>query len=208
MKQNKSDIPLKTMERLVTYRRLLQYLASEGRAFVFSHELAKLANNTAAQVRRDLMIIGHHGSPIRGYGVRPLAAHVDRLLAQHEPSRVALVGAGNLGRAILAHVGFQLPGVTILAAFDSDEERTGRVIAGVRCYPVRELESRVVELGINLGILAVPAAEAQEVAERLAAVGVTGILNFAPVPLRLPQDVVVDEVDIGLKLERIALCRQ
>lgn len=208
MKRAKAEIPLKTMERLVTYRRLLQYLAAEGRAFVFSHELAKLANNTAAQVRRDLMIIGHHGSPIRGYSVRLLKAHVDRLLADHVPSRVALVGAGNLGRAILAHVGFQLPGVSILAAFDSDEDRTGRVIAGVRCYPVRELESRVVELGINLGILAVPATEAQEIAERLAAVGVVGILNFAPVPLRLPNGVVVDEIDIGMKLERIALCCQ
>jgi len=199
-----TNIPNKTLERLVIYRRLLSQLCDEGRSNVFSHQLARLAGNTPAQVRRDLMVIGAHGSPARGYSVRPLLGYVQDLLGARGVQKIVLVGMGNLGRAVLSYFGHQQSGLEIVSAFDTDEARVGRVIAGVRCLHIDQMEDDMRRSGATLGVVTVPMQQAQAVTDRLVAAGAKGILNFSSAPLHVPYGVAVDDVDIGLKLEKLA----
>jgi redox-sensing transcriptional repressor len=197
-------IPGPTVVRLSVYRRLLRELSREGRGQVFSHELAERANNSSAQVRRDLMSIGLSGRPRRGYEAVRLADRIGEVLGHGRGEhRVALIGVGNLGRAILAHFAGQSE-LAVVAAFDVDEGKVDRVIAGCRCHHLRELGERTRAAGIDLAVLTVPASAAQEVADQVVAAGITGILNFAPVPLRLPAGVFSDRLDIGAALEKVA----
>lgn len=197
-------IPARTIERMVLYKRLLADLQSKGQRTLFSHQLAALAHNTSAQVRRDLMTIGHGGSPRKGYDVAELIRKISEILDGSNDRIIALVGVGNLGRAILSYFTYRHPGLTIVAAFDSDDAKVNRVISGCRCYHISRFEEKVKELGINLGIITVPASHAQETADRMVAAGVKGILNFAPVPLKLPDDVFADRIDIASSLEKLA----
>jgi redox-sensing transcriptional repressor len=104
----------------------------------------------------------------------------------------------------LSYFSFQHPGLSIVAAFDSDENKTNRVIAGCRCFHVRDLSEKVKELGATIGVVTVPAQHAQEAADMMVEAGIKGILNFAPVPLKLPEDVFNDRIDISMALEKIA----
>jgi len=194
----------RTVGRLSLYRRLLNNLAKTGAKFVFSHDLAAAAGATAAQVRRDVMAVGYTGSPTKGYEIAELADSIARFIDGEQPQPVALVGVGNLGRAILAYFTGRRPNLCIVAAFDRDEHRVNRVIHGCRCYPVELLEETVAAKGIRTAIIAVPAGEAQAVADRLVRAGVRGLLNFAPTPLRVPQNVFVQEMDITTSLEKVA----
>ena len=124
----------KSVERLSLYRRLLMIQLTQGADNVFSHELAALAGSTAAQVRRDLMVVGCSGSPSRGYNVRELMEAIGAFLDAPAGQRVALVGVGNLGRAILAFFGGRRPKLSIVAAFDVDPLKVDRVIHGCRCH--------------------------------------------------------------------------
>ena len=114
------------------------------------------------------------------------------------------MGDGNLGRAILSYFTYRHPGLTIVAAFDTDESKVDRVISGCRCYHTRDFESKVKELDINVGIITVPAGQAQAVADMMVAAGIKGVLNFAPVPLRVPETVCADRIDIASSLEKLA----
>jgi redox-sensing transcriptional repressor len=193
----------KTIGRLSLYRRLLTNTADEAR-YIFSHKLASLAGFTAAQVRRDLMEIGYTGSTTRGYDRAELAGAIGKFLDDPHGTQVALVGIGNIGRAILAYFAGRRPKLAIVAAFDIDPAKTGRVIHGCRCYLLSELPQVAAELDITVGITAVPASAAQDVADALVAAGVTGILNFAPHRLRVPPDVYVEDVDMTTSLEKAA----
>lgn len=194
----------KTVGRVSLYRRLLGNLLAEGTANVFSYELAKMAKVTAAQVRRDVMIVGYTGSPVRGYEVRGLIKSIDAFLNSPKRERVALVGVGNLGRALLAYFAGRRPTLSIVAAFDSDPQKAGRVINGCKCCPMEELPALVRELGINIGIIAVPATEAQGAAETCVKAGIRGLLNFAPTPLHLPPGIYVSDIDLAIALEKVA----
>ena len=203
MKLNK-NIPARTIERMVLYKRLLSDLLSKGQKTLFSHQLAALAHNTPAQVRRDIMTIGHEGSPHKGYEIATLISHISEILDGSNDRSIALVGIGNLGRAILSYFTFRHPGLTIVAAFDMDESKVNRVISGCRCYHISEFPERVKEFGINVGIITVPASYAQDVADVMVAAGIKGILNFAPVPLKVPESVYTDRIDIASALEKLA----
>lgn len=203
MKKN-NPIPARTIERMVLYKRILSDLHSKGVSMLFSHQLAELAHNTSTQVRRDLMEIGYSGSPRRGYNVTELISAISRILDGSHERIIALVGVGNLGRAILSYFTYKHPGLTIAAAFDSDERRINRVVSGCRCYHFDLFDSLVQEKKINLGIITVPAAAAQSVADRMTGAGIRGILNFAPVPLKVPEGVFVDRIDIASSLEKLA----
>ena len=198
-----SAIPVNTLGRLSLYRRLLQEQLAAGTRQIYSHQIAGLAVSGAAQVRRDLMTIGFTGSPRKGYGTSDLIDRINAVLAQSVETAVALVGVGNLGRAILAYYANRQP-VRFAAAFDRAPEKVGRVLHGCRCYSVDRIAEIVGRDRIHVGVIAVPAPEAQGVADELVMAGVTGILNFAPVRLRVPAGMHVENVDLMMALDRVA----
>lgn len=196
--------PERVVGRMSLYRRLLSNLRAEGTRNVFSHELAAMAGGTAAQVRRDMMAIGYSGSPVRGYDVDRLIRAIGAFLDSPTPEGIALVGIGNLGRAIMAFFEGRRPNLTIRAAFDSNPDKVNRVVHGCRCYPLEDLPAVVRDLNIRVGLIAVPAHAAQSVADALVDAGVRGILNLAPVPLRAPPGTFVEDMDITMSLEKVA----
>jgi redox-sensing transcriptional repressor len=199
----RQTIPVNTIGRLSLYRRLLREQLSAGARQVFSHQVASLAVTSAAQVRRDLMTIGFSGSPRRGYAIADLVAAIDEVLARSVETAVALVGVGNLGRAILAYYANRQP-IRFAAAFDRAPEKTGRVLHGCRCYPADQMTAVIGREKIHVGVIAVPAAEAQSVCDQLVLAGVKGLLNFAPVRLRVPAGLHVENVDLMMALDRVA----
>jgi redox-sensing transcriptional repressor len=157
----------KTIGRLSLYRRLLGGLEVSGVKHLYSHDLANMAGVTAAQVRRDVMAVGYSGSPTKGYDVVELGKSIGAFLDGVGTQGVALVGIGNLGRAILAFFAGRRPNLAIVAAFDRDPGKTGRVVQGCRCFLAEDMPRVVKELKITAGIIAVPASEAQVVADQL-----------------------------------------
>jgi redox-sensing transcriptional repressor len=194
----------KAVGRLSLYRRLLRELFAEQTPHVFSHELAAAAGASAAQVRRDLMLLGYRGRPHSGYDVRALAGSIDECLDEQGGQRVGLVGVGNLGSALLGRFTGRNLKLDLAAAFDSDPAKVGRVESGCRVYPFSNLTEVVRELNIGISIIAVPASKAQEAADACTAGGVRGILNFAPVPVRAPEGTYVLQVDLTMALETVA----
>lgn len=197
-------ISTKVIGRLSFYRRLLKEAAADGTENMFSHELAALAGATPAQVRRDVMTIGYTGSPARGYHVEELRATIDAFLDTSSCGRIALAGVGNLGRALLSYFVGKAPQFSIAAGFDNDPAKVNRVVHGCRCYPMGQVAEVVAREGIRLALVAVPAGVAQDVAGELCRAGVTGILNFAPVRVWVPDGVYVENVDMSMSLERVA----
>jgi redox-sensing transcriptional repressor len=193
----------RTVERLHRYCRLLQELSEQGRESVFSHDLADLSGATPAQVRRDLMAVGGVGRAKLGYDLGELLKHLHQFLLSEGGDNVALVGVGNIGMALLPYFLAYRTGLRIVATFDKSEWKAGRVFHGRECLPMQQLEPVIEEMGIKTTILAIPAGEAQPVAERLCAAGVTGILNFAPAFLKVPSSVWVENMDMGVVLEKV-----
>jgi redox-sensing transcriptional repressor len=202
----KGRVSPKTISRLSLYRRLLtDYAANEHAERIYSHGLARLAGVSAAQVRRDIMSVGYSGTPNTGYEIRALIDHISAHIDAPEGQQVALVGVGNLGRAILSYFsGGRRAQLKVVAGFDTAPEKTGRVLLGCRCYPMDQLAEVARRERITIGIIAVPASVAQETADRLVAAGAVGLLNFAPVPIKVPLNVFVENVDITIKLETVA----
>lgn len=202
--KTRKGVPEPTLERLTLYRRLLNVLHGEGVSHVFSYELAKMAGRTAAQVRRDLMVVGYAGSPARGYEVSGLIQSLRRFLDRPGGQSVALVGLGNLGKALLAYFTGRRPSLQIVAVFDNDPNKANRMIGGCRCYGMDRLAEILKARDIRVAIVAVPASAAQGVADGLVAGGVRGILNFAPAILRAPPSVYVEDLDMAMSLEKVA----
>lgn len=189
--------------RLSLYRRLLADLLSDGTAFVCSHDLAVAAGVTASQVRRDLMLVRASGSS-KGYETAKLMDLIAAVMDPEEKQEVALVGVGNLGRAVLAYFAGRRPKLAITAAFDIDPSVTGRLIHGCPCHPAEELGDLISRRGIRTAIIAVPAGAAQRVADALVGAGVWGIMSFAPARLRVPVSVYVENMDLTSSLEKTA----
>jgi redox-sensing transcriptional repressor len=202
--QLQNAIPVRTVERLVLYRRLLDGLVGQKIESVHSQKIADMAYNSAAQVRRDLMVVGCMGSPAHGYSVQELITRIDGLFERTGPQKVALVGLGKLGRAILAFLGLRQSRLRVTVAFDSDEAKTNRVVDGCTCHPVKDMPEIIAREGITVGIVAVPAQAAQQAVDLMVIAGVRGFLNFAPTLLKVPKYAFVDNVDITMKLEKVA----
>jgi len=194
----------KTIARMSLYRRLLISLRDDGTSHVFSHQLARLAGITAAQVRRDFMAIGYSGSPTRGYEVDKCIESIGSLLDGPRRQDVALVGMGKLGRSIVAHFAGRRPKLKIVVAFDVNPAKVGIGIDGCRCLSVDVMEDTVRDLGIQIAIIATPPGAAQEAADTLVRAGVTSIVSFAATPLRVPDGVAVLDMDITAALETAA----
>jgi redox-sensing transcriptional repressor len=191
---NDSRVPLPALERLSTYIRCLMELEHEGVESVSSQDMESRTGVSAAQFRKDLSYFGEFGKRGIGYDVRALRERIAQLLQVDEDQNVLLVGAGNLGSALIAYPGWRLYHFRIAAVFDKDAAKVG---TSVRRNPVRsldDLETVNAQIGAKIGILAIPAWEAQAVADRLIASGVTGLINFAPIKLQVPRHVVVREV--------------
>lgn len=199
-----SRLPKAVSQRLSLYLRHLEGLEENGKPTVSSSQLARALGLTAAQVRKDLTYFGQFGFPGVGYKVPHLLQEVRRILGTDRTWPVALVGAGNLGTALLRYRGFRKQKFEIVAVFDSDPSIVGKTVGKVKVYPVRDMVKVIRAKGIRLAIVAVPAVAAQEVATRLAEAGVRGILNFAPVRIEVPPEVRVLGVDLAIQLEQLA----
>lgn len=197
-------IPQNTVNRLILYRKLLRLESKDNSNNIFSHRLATLAGVTAAQVRRDLMLIGYSGSPVRGYKINELAASIDSFLDTPACNNVAIIGVGKLGRAIMDYCYGIHSKIQIVAAFDIDPLKVDRVIHGVYCHHIKDLEKYIKENSIKVAIITVTADEAQKVADMLIYIGITGILNYTPKRLSVPETVYVQNQDMMMSLEKVA----
>jgi redox-sensing transcriptional repressor len=198
-----AGVPPAVVSRLSRYLRELQHLVADGAQTTSSSQLGVRLGFTDAQVRKDLAHFGQFGHPGIGYRCDELIAEIRKILGTDRKWSVALMGVGNLGRALLGYRGFESQGFKIVAAFDADPAKAGRKIEGIDVYGIDQLNELVIELGIELGMIAAPAAAAQAAADQLVAAGLRGILNFAPVTLSLPAGVSVVSVDLARELEQV-----
>lgn len=193
-----------TVGRLSIYLRVLSELEGDGAATVSSDELAARCGTTAAQVRKDLSFFGTFGKRGRGYGVDELMGALRSILGLERRYRVALVGAGRIGAALLGYQDFRRQGFFIEAVFDSDPKKVGDRLGTVRVRADAELESALAGEGIDIVIMAVPAEAAQDVVDRVVGAGVRAILNFAPTKLRVPAGVALKNVNMAVELEGLS----
>jgi len=196
-----TDVPEVVVRRLPLYLRALTALATANHLVTSSQELADLLGIGSAQIRKDLSYFGEFGKQGMGYEVPFLRDQLRRILRVDRRWEMVLVGAGDLGHAIVNYAGFRHWDYRIVAIFDNDPAKVGQILAGMPVRDAAELEEALPALGVRIGILAVPAAEAQEVADRMVRGGVRAILNYAPVSLSLPEDVRVHAIDpiVGLQ---------
>jgi redox-sensing transcriptional repressor len=187
---------------------LLDLAEGRGQLNVSSEELANLAGVNAAKVRKDLSYLGSYGTRGVGYDVEYLLYQITRELGLTQDWPVAIVGVGNLGRALASYKGFTERGFRIMALFDVDEKVVGSTVGGLPVRHLDDLKDAVAEDGISIGVIATPPAAAQEVAERFADAGVKSILNFAPTVVNLPPDVTVRKVDLSTELQILSFFQQ
>ncbi len=197
------QISEKIIARLCLYKRILNELQADNALSIYSHELASRAGVTAAQLRRDIMTVGYVGSPTKGYEISGLLHGISHFLEGSNTGTTAIVGVGNIGRAILAYIGLDTSSMRITACFDQDPAKIGEVFYGTRCYNLDELDTRIQQYNIKSAILAVPATAAQVVADKLVENNIRGIMNFAPVQLQVPQSVYVDNINLAVSLEKV-----
>lgn len=202
-------IPEATVARLPVYLRSLLELAEErGALTVSSEELARMAGVNAAKVRKDLSYLGSYGTRGVGYDVEYLLYQITRELGLTQDWPTAIVGAGNLGRALASYKGFPARGFKITALFDVDEAVIGSEVAGLVVRHVDDLKEVVADQGVSIGIIATPPSAAQEVADKLVDAGVRSILNFAPAVVNVPPDVQVRKVDLAVELQILSFHQQ
>jgi redox-sensing transcriptional repressor len=220
MDQPRNDpIPNPAVRRLSLYLRQLETFKRKDRRTVSSKQLGEALHLTDAQVRKDLAYFGQFGHPGIGYRVDELIAQVRKILGTDKIWNVLLVGAGNLGRALMAYNGFDAKGFRLVAVFDADPTKVGKRVGPFAgkpgpdearnkrffvIQPISELKATVEKQGIRLAILAVPADNAQEVADQCVEAGIRGLLNFAPVSLSLPPDIAINAVDLAVQLEQLS----
>jgi redox-sensing transcriptional repressor len=198
---DKPDIPRKTVYRLSIYQRCLRRLRENKVETVSSEALAKAAGVTPSQLRKDLASFGNFGTRGLGYNVEALSATIGETLGTTRLQPVILVGVGNLGAALLRYSGFNKEGFEIVAAFDAEPSRSH---PKVTVYPMKNLGEFISANAVKLAILAIPASVAQQVVNDLVAAGIQAILNFAPVVLEVPENVVVNNVDLAVELENLS----
>jgi redox-sensing transcriptional repressor len=203
-----STLPQAAVGRLSLYYRELQRLLDADAKSVNSQELGQIVDVSPAVVRRDLSALGTIGRRGVGYDIAILADRIGSVLGSGVKWKVVLVGVGSIGNALLRYRGFERLGFHLSEAFDSDPERMGTAIGGIEIVDVQSLERVLADEPAELAILAVPAEHAPEIAARLVACGINGILNFAPTTLRLPRSIAVVNVDLASELQRLAFAVQ
>jgi redox-sensing transcriptional repressor len=198
------EIPRKTIYRLSMYLRCLARLKEKAMQTVSSEALAKVAGVKSTQLRKDLAYFGTFGTRGLGYDVADLYQRIAEELGTSRLQPVILVGVGNLGAALLAYRGFEKEGFEIISAFDLEPDRPRDKRLSVPVRSMGELPDFVHQHGVRMAILTVPAAVAQTVTNELIASGIAGILNFSPSVLSVPEDVMVNNVNLAIELENLS----
>jgi redox-sensing transcriptional repressor len=194
--------------RFSLYLRHLELLRAAGARTVSSSQLGEALGITDAQVRKDLAYLGNLGHPGVGYPTGEVIAALRRRLGVDREWKVVVAGVGNLARALLRYRGFRQQGFRIVALFDADPAKVGQTVDDLEVHPPERMGEVIRATGADLGILTVPAEAAQGVADALVAAGVRGVLNFAPIVLRLPHQVSLVSVDLTVQLEQLAFLVQ
>ena len=195
------EVPEVVVMRLPQYIRILGSLLGAGTEIVSSQQLGEMLQVTPAQIRKDLSYFGRFGKQGRGYSVKHLLVELKQIMGLNTRWNVGLVGVGRLGKAILSYPGFAPEGFQIVAAFDANRKVIGRTVGNLKVRPIDELDETVIELKIDIGIVAVPGPHAQEVIDRLTQCGVKAILNYAPISPQAPEEVKIRNVDPVLSLQ-------
>ena len=202
------QVPEVVILRLPLYVRALTDILAEGSEGISSQQLGSRLQMTPAQIRKDLSYFGRFGKQGRGYDVRFLLQELRRILALDVEWSACLVGVGRLGRAIINYPGFAPEAFNIVAAFDHDAEQVGKKVGDLLVQPMSELSRTVVERKVSIGIVAVPASQAQTVIDQMVDNGVRGILNYAPVAPQVPVGTVLRNIDPVLSLQSMTFYLQ
>ncbi|MBI5778556.1 MAG: redox-sensing transcriptional repressor Rex [Planctomycetes bacterium] len=195
-------IPKETIKRLFIYYRAL--LESRETEVISSEELSQLTGFTAAQIRKDLTYFGQFGTPGRGYTIKDLTRQLKGILGIDREWEVALVGVGNMGRALVAYEGLKIQGFKVTQLFDSDPNKTGMFCAGLKIKDIKTIKEEIQNNAVKIAVLTVPSNAAQEVTNLLLEAGVKAILNFAPTRIVVPDGVNVLNIDITNELTRLS----
>jgi redox-sensing transcriptional repressor len=197
-------VPNPAVKRLSLYLRQLEGFKRKDRRTISSKQLGESLNLTDAQVRKDLAYFGQFGHPGIGYRVEDLIAQVRKILGTDKVWNVLLVGAGNLGRALMAYKGFNVKGFRLANVFDASPQLVGKKMGPFTVQPMTELEDTIKKNQTRLAMIAVPADSAQAVVDQLVAAGVRGILNFAPTSVNVPPHIALNAVDLSVQLEQLS----
>lgn len=199
----KIKIPKATTKRLPLYYRYLIILNEEGKDKVSSTELSEAVQVDSASIRRDFSYFGALGKRGYGYDVKNLLSFFKKILNQDTLTNVALIGVGNLGRALLNYNFKRSNNIRISCAFDINKEITGRILSGVPVYDMDDLKQQLSDQQITIAILTVPSTAAQKTTDEMVDAGVKGIMNFTPIRLSAPADVRVQNVDLATELQTL-----
>ena len=194
--------PRNCIMRLSRYRCCLITFKNLGYIKIFSDNLGDASGVTASQVRKDFSVFGISGNKKGGYQITDLLEKIDRILGKDRIQKVILVGAGNLGSALLKYRGFENEDIDIVAGFDADPAKCGKK-GDTQILPVDNIFEFVRKNTIKVALLAVPAAVAQQISELIVSAGIKGILNFAPVTLQVPEKIIVTNVNLAIELENV-----
>jgi len=201
---NNKKIPESTISRLFVYLREITELEKINIQTISSAELGDRTNLSDAQVRKDLGYFGQFGVSGSGYNIHELKLALEKILGRDKIWNVAVVGSGHLGLALLTYPGFKEHGLNLVAAFDSSTKKIGRQVGDIAVQSIEEIAKIIKDKNISIGIIAVPAKSAQDVADRLVDAGVSCILNFAPATLTVSENIRVKDVDLSRELETLS----
>ena len=192
----------RSVGRLSRYRRALIRMREMGVSKVVSEALGEAAGATSSQVRKDFSLFGIAGNKKGGYQIDLLLSELETILKKNRPHKVIIAGMGNIGNALMSYRTFEQECIQIVAGFDIDPAKINKKNK-VPVYPIGELYGVVQREDVEIGIIAVPAVTAQEVCDLMQEAGIKGILNFAPIRLRVREDVVITHVNVLMKLENL-----
>jgi redox-sensing transcriptional repressor len=203
MASSSKMVPDIVIGRLPLYLRALTYLAEEGREVTSSQELGDRLGISSAQIRKDLSHFGEFGKQGTGYEIQFLRQQLQRILHLQQEWKVALIGAGDLGTALARHQGFANKGFRIVVVFDRDPKKIGKKLGEFEIYDAEAIPTIIKDKGLEVAIIAVPAAVAQAVADVLIESGVRAILNYAPITLSIPPNVQIQNIDPVIHLQHM-----
>lgn len=192
----------RTIERLCLYRRLLRRSSKSGVDYFYSHDLALMAGVTSVQVRRDLMYIGYSGNNRKGYEIKGILKSIDDILDSKEGMKLCIAGIGNLGKALVNFFSDKSEKLTITALFDIDQKLVGKTFHGIPCYHSSVMKEIISKNKISVGIISSSGRSAEAIATEMASAGINSVINFTTVPLQMPENIYLEQMDITTSIEK------